>query len=65
MGDTVCIGWSNTSVSIDEQELLLIIVAMFLIEALSVILQTTYYKYSRYKTGEGKEYLNVHRYISF
>ena len=58
MGDTgsLALGGAIASVSIlIKQELLLIIVGgVFVVEALSVILQTTYYKYSRYKTGEGK-----------
>ena len=48
-------GGAIASVSIDKARALLIIVGgVFVVEALSVILQTTYYKYSRYKTGEGK-----------
>ena len=43
-----------------KQELLLIIVgAVFVIEAISVIIQTLYFKYSRKKFGKGRRVLNV------
>ena len=58
MGDTgsLALGGAIASIAIlIKQELLLIIVGgVFVFEALSVILQTGYFKYSRYRYGEGK-----------
>ena len=58
MGDTgsLALGGSLAMLAIlIKQELLLIIVgAVFVIEAISVIIQTLYFKYSRKKFGEGR-----------
>ena len=58
MGDTgsLALGGAIASIAvIIKQELLLIIVGgVFVFEAISVILQTGYFKYSRYKYGEGR-----------
>ena len=58
MGDTgsLALGGAIASIAvIIKQELLLIIVGgIFVFEAISVILQTGYFKYSRYKYGEGR-----------
>lgn len=58
MGDTgsLALGGSIAAVAIFiKQELLLIIVGfVFVVEAISVILQTGYFKYTRFKYGEGK-----------
>ena len=58
MGDTgsLALGGAIASIAvIIKQELLLIIVGgVFVFEAISVIIQTGYFKYSRYKYGEGR-----------
>ncbi len=58
MGDTgsLALGSALGTVAIlIKKELLLIIIGgVFMFEVISVIIQTTYFKYSRRKTGEGK-----------
>ena len=58
MGDTgsMFLGASVTGVSlILHKHLLMLLVAMvYIIEALSVVIQVSYFKYTKKKTGEGK-----------
>ena len=70
MGDTgsLALGGSLAMLAIlIKQELLLIIVgAVFVIEAISVIIQTLYFKYSRKKFGEGRrvfKYCSLHHHL--
>ncbi|HQU70909.1 MAG TPA: phospho-N-acetylmuramoyl-pentapeptide-transferase [Calditrichia bacterium] len=58
MGDTGSLALGSTlgavAVLIKKEILLGLIGGVFVAEALSVIIQTTYFKYTRMKTGEGK-----------
>jgi len=58
MGDTGALALGSTlgtvAVLIKKEILLVLIGGVFVAEALSVILQTSYYKYTRKKVGEGK-----------
>ncbi|MEC7107941.1 MAG: phospho-N-acetylmuramoyl-pentapeptide-transferase [Verrucomicrobiota bacterium] len=72
MGDTgsLALGGAIASVAIlIKQELLLIFVGgVFVIEALSVIIQTVFFKYSRFKTGKGRRIFKcapIHHHFEF
>lgn len=63
MGDTGALALGSTlgtiSVLVKKEVLLILIGGVFVAEALSVIIQTTYYKYSRKKYGQGRRVFNM------